>query len=86
MLLLYEFLAVPDSEEDAGLLYTGAELLVDVLLDAELLLPVLALLLTELLVPMPLRTVVVLALLLTFEEPDDLAALTLLPSVCALAP
>lgn len=77
---------MPDSEEDAGLLYTGAELLADVLLDAELLLPVLALLLTELLVPMPLRTVVVLALLLTFEEPDDLAALTLLPSVCALAP
>lgn len=77
---------MPDSEEDAGLLYTGAELLADVVLDAELLLPVLALLLTELLVPMPLRTVVVLALLLTFEEPDDLAALTLLPSVCALAP
>ena len=85
-LLLYELPDVPGSEEDAGLLYTGAELLADVFRDAELLLPTLALLLTELLVPMPLRTVVVLALLLALDEPDDLDVLKLLPSVCALAP
>ena len=83
-LLLYEPFVPSDAEEDAGLLYTGAELLPDDVLVAELLLPVLAFLLTVLLVPMPLRTVPV--LLPTVEEPFDLEALTLLPSVFALAP
>lgn len=81
-LLLYEPFVPSDLPEDAGLLYTGAELLPDDGLDTELLL--LVLLLTVLLVPMPLRTVPV--LLPTVEEPDDLEALTLLPSVFALAP
>jgi hypothetical protein len=70
--------------DDAGLLYTGAAFLPDVVLDAELLLTALELLLTVLLVPMPLRTVTV--LLPVLDEPDDLAALILLPSVLALMP
>ena len=75
---------MPDSEEDAGLLYTGADFLADVVLVAEALLPALELLLTVLLVPIPLRTVAV--LLPTLEEPDGLDEPRLLPSVCALMP
>ena len=84
VLLLYELFTVPDAEEDSGLLYTGADFLPDVLLDAELLLTVLLLLLTELLVPMPLRTVTV--LLPALDDPEGFDALTLLPSVLALKP
>ena len=83
-LLLYEPFVLSGLPEDAGLLYTGAELLPDVALDTELLLLVLELLLTELLVPIPLRTVT--ALFPTLEEPDDLETLGLLPSVLALMP
>ena len=83
-LLLYDPFVLSDLPEDAGLLYTGAELLPDDVLDADALLLVLELLLTVLLVPMPLRTVPV--LLPTLEEPDDLETLGLLPSVLALMP
>lgn len=75
---------MPDSEEDAGLLYTGADFLADEGLDAVVLLLVLALLLTLLLVPIPLRTVTV--LFPAPDEPDGLETLELLPSVCALMP
>ena len=71
-------------EEDSGLLYTGADFLADVVLDAEALLPALELLLTLLLVPIPLRTVTV--LLPTLAEPDEFEDLTRLPSVFALMP
>jgi hypothetical protein len=83
-LLLYEPFVLSDLLEDAGLLYTGAELLPDDVLDTELLLLDPEFLLTALLVPMPLRTVPV--LLPTLEEPDDLETLGLLPSVLALMP
>ena len=83
-LLLYDPFVLSDLPEDAGLLYTGAELLPDEVLDADALLLVLELLLTVLLVPMPLRTVPV--LLPTVEEPDDLETFGLLPSVLALMP
>lgn len=75
---------VPDSVEDAGLLYTGAAFLPDVVLDAELLLTVLEFLLTVLLVPMPLRTVTL--LLPALEDAEEFDVLTLLPSVLALIP
>lgn len=74
VLLLYELFTVSDAEEDSGLLYTGADFLPDVLLDADVLLDpdvlltVLLLLLTELLVPMPLRTVTV--LLPALDDPE----------------
>lgn len=75
---------MPDSADAAGLLYTGADFLPDVVLDAELLLPALELLLTELLVPIPLRTVTV--LLPALDELVGCDTLTLLPSVLALMP
>ena len=70
---------LPDATEDSGFLYTGAEFLLGVVLDTELLLFTLELLLTVLLVPMPLRTVTV--LLPGLDAPDELDDLTLLPSV-----
>lgn len=81
---MYELFVLPDAVEDSGLLYTGADFLPDVALDAELLLPALELLLTVLLEPIPLRTAVVLLPML--EEPDEFDGLMLLPSVCALIP
>ena len=66
--------------EDEGFLYAGA-----VLLDAVDLLPVEVLLLTVLLEPMPLRTVVVL-LALDAVELSGLLVLTDVPVVLALGP